>query len=176
MSHTTRESPLEGEIKQAWQAPDLSKSQILLAISDRQPAMRYNLGGESNGFYAEFLTPLTGSGKIRDGKGGWREGATEVHAGVVAQKLRHLEVLLYRPSIVTIPKDESGLEVAVGDLRLPNPVSFMIQKLLIRDKRARHKRAQDVLANPSTVYKLDFSDCRPSLATGHYTALTRIIP
>ncbi|WP_244145492.1 nucleotidyltransferase domain-containing protein [Paraburkholderia mimosarum] len=47
--------------------------------------------------------------------------------------------------LVTIPKDESGLDEAVADLRVPNPASFMIQKLLIRDKRVGQKRAQDVL-------------------------------
>lgn len=46
---------------------------------------------------------------------------------------------------MTIPKEESGLYEAVADLRVRNPVSFMAQKLLIRDRRQGKKRAQDVL-------------------------------
>ncbi|MGT2472101.1 GSU2403 family nucleotidyltransferase fold protein [Paraburkholderia terrae] len=135
---------LEGDIKTALEGAGFTE-QPNLAGGFRPPAMRYNLEGDENGFYAEFLTPLTGSGKRRDGKGGWEEDATELHAGVVAQKLRFLEVLLFKPWLVTIPKDESGLDEAVADLRVPNPVSFMIQKLLIRDRREGKKRAQDVL-------------------------------
>lgn len=136
--------PLEGDIKKALEGAGFTEEPNL-AGDFRPPAMRYNLGGNTSGFYAEFLTPLTGSGKKRDGKGVWQEDATELHAGVVAQKLRYLEVLLHQPWLVTIPTDESGLNEAVADLRVPNPVSFMIQKLLIRDKRVGHKRAQDVL-------------------------------
>ncbi|MEM5332092.1 GSU2403 family nucleotidyltransferase fold protein [Paraburkholderia sp. JHI2823] len=135
---------LEGDIKKALEGAGFTEEPNL-AGGFRPPAMRYNLGSDANGFYAEFLTPLTGSGRKRDGKGGWEEDATELHAGVVAQKLRFLEVLLYKPCLVTIPKDESGLDEAVADLRVPNPASFMIQKLLIRDKRVGQKRAQDVL-------------------------------
>lgn len=139
-----KREPLGGDIKKALEGAGFTEEPNL-AGGFRPPAMRYNLGGDTSGFYAEFLTPLTGSGKKRDGRGAWQEDATEVHAGIVAQKLRYLEVLLYQPWLVTIPKDESGLGEAVVDLRVPNPVSFMIQKLLIRSKRIGQKRAQDVL-------------------------------
>ncbi|MEM5373310.1 GSU2403 family nucleotidyltransferase fold protein, partial [Paraburkholderia azotifigens] len=77
---------------------------------------------------------------------GFKVDATELNAGVVAQKLRYLEVLLFQPWLVTIPADESGLGEAVIDLRVPNPVSFIIQKLLIRDERRQQKRlANDVV-------------------------------
>lgn len=135
---------LEGNIKTTLESAGFIE-QPNFAGGFTPPAMRYNLGGDENGFYAEFLTPLTGSGQKRDGKGGLKEDATELYAGVVAQKLRYLEVLLFKPWLVTIPKEESGLDEAVADLRVPNPVSFMIQKLLIRDMRAGQKRAQDVL-------------------------------
>jgi len=51
----------------------------------------------------------------------------------------------WRAQIVSIPKEESGLYEAVADLRVPNPVSFVVQKLLIRNRREGKKRAQDVL-------------------------------
>ena len=34
---------------------------------DAPPATHYRLGNEDAGFYAEFLTPLQGSGVTRDG-------------------------------------------------------------------------------------------------------------
>ncbi len=46
---------------------------------------------------------------------------------------------------MTIPAEDSGLGQAIVDLRVPNPVSFIVQKLLIRADRDRRKRAQDVL-------------------------------
>lgn len=119
--------------------------------------MRYTLGDEANGFYAEFLTPLTGS-PVRRNKTTkqFEPDATLANSGVVAQKLRHLEVLLHDPWLVTIPTEDSGIGEAVADLRIPNPVSFIIQKLLIREDRARTKRAQDVLYIYDAIYL--FSD------------------
>ena len=104
------------------------------------------MGAGAKGFYAEFLTPLTGSPCRRNKVTKQLEkDATEANAGVVAQKLRHLEVLLHEPWAVTIPANESGLGEGGPDLQIPNPVSFMVQKLLIRDDRIPEKRAQDVL-------------------------------
>jgi hypothetical protein len=48
------------------------------------------LGAEGEGFYAEFLTPLVGSGIKRGGK----PDATLAKAGITAQKIRHLDILL----------------------------------------------------------------------------------
>ncbi|UVE69241.1 nucleotidyltransferase domain-containing protein [Burkholderia pyrrocinia] len=136
---------LEGDIKKALEGAGF-KEEPSLAGGFKPPAMRYTLGETANGFYAEFLTPLTGS-PLRRNKSTrqMEQDATEANAGVVAQKLRHLEVLLHEPWIVTIPVEESGLGEALADLRIPNPVSFMVQKLLIRDDRNPEKRAQDVL-------------------------------
>lgn len=112
-------------------------------------AMRYTLGKGPNNFYAEFLTPLnegaSGRRRKKNNRNETEPDATELRAGVVAQKLRHLEVLLHEPWIVDIPADASGLGEIVAGLRIPNPVSFMIQKLLIRNDRVPDKRAQDVL-------------------------------
>ncbi|MGU7771828.1 GSU2403 family nucleotidyltransferase fold protein [Burkholderia sp. MR1-5-21] len=136
---------LEGDIKKALEGAGF-KEEPNFAGGFKPPAMRYTMGDQANGFYAEFLTPLTGSPRRRNKVTKQLEkDATEVNAGVVAQKLRHLEVLLHEPWLVTIPAEESGLGEAVPDLRIPNPVSFMVQKLLIRDDRIPEKRAQDVL-------------------------------
>lgn len=112
----------------------------------KPPAARYALGDEANGFYAEFLTPLTGSGRKRNKQTReFEDDATEVNGGVIAQKLRHLEVLLHAPWVVSIPAAESGIGEEIAGLCVPNPMSFIVQKLLIRDLRAVDKRSQDVL-------------------------------
>ena len=60
---------------------------------DRPPVAHYRLGGESSGFYAEFLTPLVGGGHDRQQR---RKSTTEI-GGVTAQRLRHMEILLSHP-------------------------------------------------------------------------------
>ena len=111
-----------------------------LASEHRPPVSRYTLGDEgSRGFYAEFLTPLIGRASGRDGA----PLATVSVAGVTAQRLRYLEVLLRSPWMVTL--DSEWGASTPQELRIPNPVSFIVQKLLIHDLRARDKRAQDLL-------------------------------
>ncbi|WP_321908257.1 GSU2403 family nucleotidyltransferase fold protein [Burkholderia cepacia] len=144
VAYAEREA-LEGDIKTALEGAGF-KEEPNFAGDFKPPAMRYTMGEGAKGFYAEFLTPLTGSPMRRNkATKQWEKNATEAKAGVVAQKLRHLEVLLYEPWTVTIPGEESGLGEAVPDLQIPNPVSFMLQKVLIRDDRIPEKRAQDVL-------------------------------
>ncbi|MEM5406354.1 GSU2403 family nucleotidyltransferase fold protein [Paraburkholderia unamae] len=134
---------LEGNLKEALIGAGFEEK---LNGDFKPPAARYTLGDEANGFYAEFLTPLSGSGKKRNKQTGeFEEDATVVNGGVIAQKLRYLEVLLHAPWVVNIPAAESGINEEVAGLRIPNPVSFIIQKLLIRDRRAADKRPQDVL-------------------------------
>ncbi|AMY08527.1 hypothetical protein LuPra_01728 [Luteitalea pratensis] len=64
---------------------------------DRPPVTHYQLGDDA-GFYAEFLTPLSGGEFRRDGT---KDVTTSV-SGVSAQKLRHLDVLLIAPWSVTL--------------------------------------------------------------------------
>ncbi|TDQ93033.1 GSU2403 family nucleotidyltransferase fold protein [Paraburkholderia silvatlantica] len=151
VAYAEREA-LEGDIKKALEGAGF-KEEPNFAGDFKPPAMRYTLGEQAKGFYAEFLTPLTGSPMRRNKvTKQFEPDATEANAGVVAQKLRHLEVLLHEPWLVTIPAEDSGLGEVVADLRVPNPVSFMIQKLLIRDDRIPKKRAQDVLYVYDTLY------------------------
>lgn len=108
---------------------------------DAPPATHYRLGEEDAGFYAEFLTPLHGSGVKRSGA----PEATVSKAGVTAQKMRYLDLLLVSPWTVRVgPK--LGVPVATElDVRVSNPTSFIVQKLLIHSDRTGSKRAQDVL-------------------------------
>jgi len=96
---------------------------------------------EDAAFYAEFLTPLHGSGVKRNGA----PDTTVSKAGVTAQKMRYLDLLLVSPWSVRVgPK--LGVPVAADvDLLVPNPTSFIVQKLLIHSDRPAGKKAQDVL-------------------------------
>lgn len=105
----------------------------------RPPVSQYTLGTDTSGFYAEFLTPLTGSGRRRDGE----PIATLAKAGVTAQRLRHLDLLLETPWQVTLGTDW-GLPSDTS-VRVPNPASFIAQRLLIHDQRPPGKKVQDIL-------------------------------
>src|SRR5438094_97304 len=80
------------------------------------------------GFYAEFLAPLQGRGSRRSGE----PDATVSHAGITAQKLRHINLLLTAPWSIGVARD-IGVPIE-GTLKLlvPNPVSFIVQKILIQ--------------------------------------------
>uniref|UniRef100_Q01P65 Nucleotidyltransferase-like domain-containing protein n=1 Tax=Solibacter usitatus (strain Ellin6076) TaxID=234267 RepID=Q01P65_SOLUE len=107
-----------------------------LLAEDRPPATHYRLGGESSGFYAEFLTPLVGSGYDRK----QRRKATMEIAGIVSQQLRHIELLLHQPWSIDLKS--GGLATHI---QVPNPVSFLAQRVLIHEKRERADRAKDIL-------------------------------
>ena len=110
-----------------------------LTGNHRPPVSQYTLGDDASGFYAEFLTPLTGSGRRRDGE----PMATVAKAGVTAQRLRHLDLLLEAPWQVSL-----GADWGVGpdtSVRVPNPASFIAQRLLIHDQRLPGKKVQDIL-------------------------------
>jgi hypothetical protein len=92
-------------------------------------------------------SPCEGAACARDGN----PDATLASAGITAQKLRHLELLLMDPWTV-------ALGAAVGiPLREPvnaavaNPVGFIAQKLLIATQRPLRKRAQDALYIHDTI-------------------------
>jgi len=100
--------------------------------ADHPPATHYHLR-DSGGFYAEFLTPLSGAPSDRSGK----RKATAAVGGVVSQQLRHIDLLLDGPWTVEFP---TGVRLQVA-----NPTSFLAQKMLIHKARDRRNRAKDVL-------------------------------
>jgi Nucleotidyltransferase len=108
---------------------------------DAPPTTHYRLGEDDAGFYAEFLTPLHGSGLKRDGK----PDATVSKAGITAQKIRHLELLLVSPWNVRVEPEREGPNTADVEVFVPNPTSFIVQKLLIHSDRPPGKKAQDIL-------------------------------
>ncbi|HBY60383.1 MAG TPA: hypothetical protein DEH78_11205, partial [Solibacterales bacterium] len=107
---------------------------------DMPPATLYHLGDSYSGFYAEFLTPLTGGEYTRSGK----RKATAQIAGVNSQQLRFLEPLLNDPWTVELSMDDFGLP-APKAVRVANPMGFLAQKLLIHRKRCADDQAKDIL-------------------------------
>ena len=111
------------------------------------PVSHFSLGEEDAGFYVEFLTPLRGGGSRRDG----REDATVAAAGVTAQKLRHLDVLLIAPWVIGLSPASVIAPRESAQILVTNPVSLIVQKLLIHHDRRDSKRAQDLLYIHDTI-------------------------
>lgn len=148
---------LEGDIRSALLDAGFREH---LSGNHRPPVSQYTLGDEASGFYAEFLTPLRGSGLRRT-----REvDATAMAARITAQKLRHLEVLLIEPWQITLPPEQGTESTGTLMLQLANPAAFIVQKLLIHEDRRPHKRAQDLLYIHDTL----------ALFGGHLLELNRL--
>jgi hypothetical protein len=112
-----------------------------LAGEHTPPVTWYRLGGDDQGFSVEFLSSLVGSGTKRDGT----DDATLAKAGVTAQKLRYIDLLLTSPWTIHLQANGVVPIETPAVLRIPNPTSFIVQKLLIHTQRPPEKRAQDAL-------------------------------
>lgn len=130
-------APLAGDIAEALTMAGFGRT----FIGDNAPPVTHYYLEDDAGFYAEFLMPLHGGEFTRRGQ----RDVTVKKAGITAQKLRYLDVLLGAPwSVHFEPDSDIPLEYPT-DVLLPNPVSFIIQKMLIHGKRPPNKRAQDLL-------------------------------
>ncbi len=132
------QAPLEGNIRQALEDAGFSRR---FRGDDAPPVTHYLLDNDDSGFYAEFLVPLHGGERKRNGT----PAVTASKAGINAQKLRYLDILLEAPWSVRLGPDVGVPIERPADVLLPNPVSFIVQKLLIHDKRPPNKKAQDVI-------------------------------
>lgn len=127
----------EGDIAEALKAEDFEEE---LSGEHTPPISQYTLSA-AGGFFVEFLAPLIGSGHKRGGE----PDATVAAAGITAQKLRHLDLLMIEAltvhlgGAVDFPLDEPAA------VRIAHPVTFIGQKLLIHDRRSPDKKPQDVL-------------------------------
>ena len=131
-------APIEGDIKAALIEHGFKEQ---LAGEHKPPVAHYTLGDENGGFYAEFLTPLIGSGVKRSGA----QDATMTMAGISAQKIRYLDILLVDPWVITLDP-QSGIPLPSSmDVQVANPLCFIVQKFLIQKDRPAAKQAQDVL-------------------------------
>lgn len=136
--------PLKGDIRDALTKADFKEE---LSGEHQPPVTHYTLGSEGAGFYAEFLTPLLGSGIKRNGE----PDATMMKGGITAQKLRHLDLLLVEPWLIRIGADQGVPLPKPIDVLVANPAAFVVQKLLIQKYRKPSKQAQDVLYIHDTI-------------------------
>lgn len=105
------------------------------------PVTHYHLGGPHEGFYTEFLAPQVGDGLKRTGE----RDVTLARAGITAQKLRFVDMLLISPWTVKLDRSRDIPVSEPTDVRIANPVSFIAQKLLIQSRREAAEKAQDTL-------------------------------
>jgi len=106
------------------------------------PVTHYRLIDDPNGFFAQFMTPLTGSSVKRDGT---PDATVRIH-GVVAEKLRYVDLLLLAPWTIRI-SEPRGFPVGPSEIavRIPNAVTYLAQKVLALPTRKRESRGKDVL-------------------------------
>ena len=110
-------------------------------VGENRPPVTHYQFGEEPGFYAEFLTPLVGRARA----------ATKTIAGVSAQALRHLDILMIDPWSVVIREPEYRVGKKSLEIRLTNATSYLAQKILTLGKRRAQDRAKDVLYIHDTV-------------------------
>lgn len=108
---------------------------------DRPPVTHYHLGDPRSAFYVEFLTPQ-GPRRRRE------RTDTAIIGGVVAQTLPDLEILLIAPVSIRV-SDAQGQKQY--DVQVPNPVSYLVQKLVIMADRSIKDRAKDILYVHDTI-------------------------
>lgn len=131
-------APLEGDLREALKNAKFEEEP---SGEHTPPVTHYRLGEEDAGFFVEFLTVKKGDGLKRDKQ----PDPTVMKAGITAQKLRHLELLFEAPWKVQFGSENKVPIESPVDLVVPNPVSFIVQKLLIHKHRDANKKPQDVL-------------------------------
>ena len=70
---------------------------------------------------------------------------------MTAQKLRHLGILLTHPWHIVLGPSIGVPLTPPAEVMLPNPVSFIAQKLLIQKRRPPEKQTRDALYIPDTL-------------------------
>ena len=113
----------------------------------KPPAAHYRLIDPCIEFYAEFVAPLAGSTVTRRG----RSKATQSVGGISSQNLRYVEVLLARPWSVTLSASHGFPLADETRVQIANPVSFLVQKILIHGRRNRDEGAKDILYIHDTI-------------------------
>lgn len=84
-------------------------------------------------YTVEFLTPLTGRSADRAGS---PLVTAAIQAGLTAQRLRYLDLLQIDPWRISVGKLAGAGEINPPiDVRVPHPGFFIVQKILIADRR-----------------------------------------
>jgi|GEM_PF-881855 len=109
------------------------------ASKGNPPVVKYTSRDGAVGYDLEFLCPLRGHRKDRQVEQG---SGVRIQSDMVASPLQYLEILLTNPWRVDLAKmNPSGSGETLPSVQLPNPASYVVQKLLMRD-RAREVEAK----------------------------------
>ena len=116
----------------------------LLSGSAHRPVTRYQhvrYGKDKLGpIYVEFLTPRPGGQRDRHGQ---NQSIAEVEPGLHAQTDSYVGLLLFEPVEFDVLR-EPALRLGTSRIiRVAHPMSFIVQKCLIRRKRPLHKQEND---------------------------------
>ncbi len=100
----------------------------------RPPIVKFRSSRDPN-VDIELLSPLQGSASRRDGS---PKVTAEVQPGTSAQQLRYLELLLTEPLAIPAARVAAiGMPESSAAIRVPNPVSYVMQKILIMRDQGR---------------------------------------
>ncbi len=145
--------------------------------SDREPVIKYVPEQKGLTGDVEFLCDASGL------RGGRKHDAApvsyEVQAGLKAQPLRYLQMLLSRPwriDLMNVPGFEGFRAVTV---RIPNPAAYFVQKVLIQSqKRAPASSAKDFyyLFEISLLFRNAHDELAASVAEKLSKELNTVIP
>jgi hypothetical protein len=108
------------------------------------PVMKFSLEGSETGPEVELLCPLVGTPQ-RTSEGEVQAIALQ-DGGVTAQPLRYLDLLLFEPWVIDLARVPGfGDLTQMLSLRIPQPLTYVMQKVLSRDEpgRAPGKREKD---------------------------------
>lgn len=136
------------------------------------PVTKYYPNGDENGLYIEFVSQLQGSGYTR---GGERNDILAV-SGVTAQKLRHVDLLLFEPWELELSK-QRGFDIGSAAIvvRVANPASYLAQKVLtLRKRKTAAKQSKDALYIHDTL--MMFGSSFPALRQQAGGVLGRLAP
>jgi len=136
-------TPIDVRVREGSLAERLQRAGFVAERSgDGDPPVEHYRHGDDGGFTVEFLCSQGGSGVRKDGT---PDGTVDV-AGVTAQRLRYLEILSLKRWTLTIGVSK-GFPLEDGDaaIHLPNPVSYLVQKVLVLHRRKPGEQPKDVL-------------------------------
>ena len=145
----------------------LTDSGFVVVLGGREPPHVEQYQPERYGdtpgpVYIEFLTPREGGAEVR----GQDRSVVAVQPGLNAQALPYLDLLLQSP----LPFDASavsGTGLGQGtEILLPNPMAYVLQKILARRRRKPHKQATDQahIYDVVVLWRRNWSDMRAALA------------
>ena len=103
------------------------------------PLVKYFPKDKTHPMYVEFLTPLHGS----ENKRGVSDITQKIQPDLSAQKLRFLDLLLKNPWTMNTSSVPGLKKYPKLVVKVPHPAMFIMQKILISDRRTGKSRPKD---------------------------------